>query len=52
MNLGVKKKMISCHLRIKSGLFLRDLRFKSGHLKKGLSASLKTIWYYMTIGYY
>ncbi len=41
---SVKEIFLFCHLRIKGGLFLRDLRFKSGHLKKGLSASLKTIW--------
>jgi len=47
----VKKLFAECHSRIKSGLFLRDLWFKSGHLKKELSASLKTIWYQKLLGF-
>lgn len=30
-----------CHLRIKSGLFFKDLKFKSGLLNKKLSVYLK-----------
>ena len=40
-----------CHLRIKSEPFLRDLQFKSEHLKTGLSESLKTIWYQKLLGF-
>ena len=40
-----------CQLRIKSGLFFKDLKFKSGLLKKELSAYLKTIWYQKLLGF-
>jgi len=40
-----------CQLRIKSGLFFKDLKFKSGLLKKELSAYLKIIWYQKLLGF-
>ncbi|MFO8166025.1 MAG: hypothetical protein ACQEQO_05000 [Thermodesulfobacteriota bacterium] len=47
----VKNKMPVCQLRIKSGLFLKDLKFKSGPLKKELSAYLKIIWFQKLLGF-
>ena len=40
-----------CQLRIKSEPFLLDLKFKSEHLKKELSAYLKTILYQKLLGF-
>jgi len=40
-----KLKSNFCQIRIKSELFSMNLKFKSEHLKTGLSESLKTVWY-------